>query len=182
MKEVLRQEKLEVRRVMSEQSVKEGSGAITRNLLSIPCVQQAQRVMAYCAVRNEPDMGELISELLDMGKRVALPHVAHEGIVAAEFTRDTNMVSGIFGIPQPALVKGLAPFVPDIVIVPGVVFDLKLKRIGFGMGYYDRFLENFNAVKIGVCYERQLVDCIEEEPHDVRMDFVVTEDRVLEPA
>ncbi len=179
MKDEMRREKLDIRQSMSEASVKEGSEAITQNLLSLACVQRARRVMAYYAVRNEPGMGELIDALLDMGKRVALPHVGTEGIVVAEYTRETGMERGAYGIPQPVLAKGCEVFEPEVVIVPGVVFDLKLCRIGFGMGYYDRFLQNSSTVKIGVCYESQLVDCIEAEPHDVRMDFVVTEARIL---
>jgi 5-formyltetrahydrofolate cyclo-ligase len=179
MKDELRREMLGMRGAMSEQSVQHGSEEITEKLLRLPCIQHAQRIMAYCAVKNEPDMWVFVYALLDMGKRVALPYVAAEGIIAAEFHRDTKMQHGAYGIPQPVLTPGYTPIEPEVVIVPGVVFDLQRCRIGFGAGYYDRFLCKSCAVKIGVCYENQLVDSIEAEPHDVCMDFVVTEERVL---
>jgi|AGTN01.1.fsa_nt_gi 5,10-methenyltetrahydrofolate synthetase len=179
MKNKLRKEKLDMRQAMSEHSVQSGSEAITQRLLCLPCVREARRIMTYCATRNEPDMWDFTYALLDMGKQVALPCVTAEGIVAAEYKRGTQMYRGAYGIQQPVPAPQCAAFEPELVIVPGVVFDLQLCRIGFGVGYYDRFLLGSRAVKIGVCYENQLVDNIEAEPHDVRMDFVVTEDRVL---
>ena len=63
----------------------------------------------------------------------------------------------------------------DIVIVPGVAFDKKYNRMGYGKGYYDRFLKDMTALKIGVCHSFQLVDEIPSEPHDIKMDMIVTE-------
>jgi 5-formyltetrahydrofolate cyclo-ligase len=179
MKDELRREMLDMRQTMSEHSVQRGSEGITEKLLSLPCVRHALRLMAYCAVKNEPDMWAFIYALLDMGKRVALPCITGDDIVAAEYRRGALLQCGAYGIPQPAVSSGCESFEPEIVIVPGVVFDLQCCRIGFGAGYYDRFLRQSRAVKIGVCYESQLVDNIEAEPHDVCMDYVVTEKRVL---
>lgn len=179
MKQEMRREMLDMRQALSEQKVQRGSEMITQHLLSLACVQKAQHVMTYSAIKNEPDMLAFAHTLLDMGKRVALPCVAPEGLIAADFCRDTKMQRGAYGILQPVLTPDCDRIEPDVVIVPGVVFDLQLYRIGFGAGYYDRFLQYSGAVKIGVCYESQLVDNIEAEPHDVRMDFVVTERRIL---
>jgi 5-formyltetrahydrofolate cyclo-ligase len=179
-KEAIRREMLDMRQSMNEHSVKTASEAITARLLALACVNSAETVMAYSAIRNEPDMREFMLAMLDAGKRVALPCVTAHGLVAAEFRRDVRMKPGAYGILQPEAFPGCTPMEPDVVIVPGVVFDTQLCRIGFGAGYYDRFLESSRAVKIGVCYEAQLVDRIEADPHDVRMDFVVTERRVLE--
>ena len=179
MKDEMRREMLDMRQSMSSQSVQRGSEAIIERLLSLACIQDAQHIMTYCAIKNEPDMWNLTYALLNMGKQVALPCVTAGGIAAADFCRNTDLQKGPYGIPQPVLGKDAAPVQPDLVIVPGVVFDLQRYRIGFGAGYYDRFLQNSEAVKIGVCYETQLVDNIEAEPHDVRMDFVVTERRAL---
>jgi 5-formyltetrahydrofolate cyclo-ligase len=179
MKDEMRREMLDMRLGLSEQRVKRDSEAIVSRLLSLPCMQDAERVMAYSAVKNEPDIWELIHVLVAAGKNVALPCVTTEGIVAAEFRQGTQMQRGAYGISQPLRNPGCEPFEPQVVIVPGVVFDLQRCRIGFGAGYYDRFLQNSEAVKVGVCYESQLVDNIEADPHDVRMDYVVTERRVL---
>jgi 5-formyltetrahydrofolate cyclo-ligase len=180
MKEEMRREMLDMRLGLSGTRVQQDSEAIVQNLLSLRCIQDAQRVMTYYSVKNEPDIWTLTQRLLDMGKRVALPGVTSHRIIAAEDTRDTKLVRGPYGIPQPEAQEESEPFEPDLVIVPGVVFDLQRCRIGFGAGYYDRFLSVNAAVKVGVCFESQLVDSIEAESHDVRMDCVVTERRVLE--
>lgn len=179
MKAEIRREMLDMRLGLSEQRVKRDSEAIVNRLFSLPCIQDAQRVMAYSAIKNEPDIWELIHTMLGKGKNVALPCVTAEGIVAAEYKQDAQLQRGAYGISQPVRAPGCEFFEPQVVIVPGVVFDLQRCRIGFGVGYYDRFLQNSEAVKVGVCYESQLVDNIEADPHDVRMDYVVTERRVL---
>ena len=69
----------------------------------------------------------------------------------------------------------------DLVIVPGIVFDKNVHRIGYGYGYYDRFLVRLRkgTIKVGLCYDFQLVDKIQDEKHDVAMDILITERRVL---
>ena len=179
MKNEIRREMMDRRETMSEKSVQRGSAAITQRLLSLACVQNAQLLMAYCAIKNEPEMWDFVNALFDMGKRVALPNTTSKGIVAAEFCRGMQLHHGAYGILQPAILPENPPFEPEVVIVPGVVFDLHRCRIGFGTGYYDRYLHQSHAVKVGVCYERQIVDNIDAEPHDVCMDFVVTEARTI---
>lgn len=178
-KEEMRREMLDMRQSMNEHSVKSDSDAITKQLFSLACIANARMVMAYCAIKNEPDMQEFMNAILDAGKRVVLPCVTPKGLVASEYTRETKMLRGAYGILQPEEVPVCTTLEPDVVIVPGVVFDLQRCRIGFGVGYYDRYLQNSRAVKIGVCYESQLVDNIEADPHDIRMDLVVTERRIL---
>ena len=179
MKDEMRRKMLDMRQALSSQSVQYGSEAITERLLSLSCVQDAQIIMTYSAIKNEPDMWLLTYTLLDMGKQVALPCVTTGGLVAAAYCRDMKLDKGAYGIPQPAMGPNDPPIKPDLVIVPGVVFDLQGCRIGFGAGYYDRFLQHSEAIKVGVCYESQLVDRIEADPHDVCMDYIVTERRVL---
>lgn len=176
MKNEMRREMLDMRQAMSQQSVQRDSEAIKQRLLALACVQNSRRVMTYSAIKNEPDMWGATNALLEMGKQVSLPCVTSHGLVAADYCSNTTLVKGPYGIPQPKEIEGDQP---DLVVVPGIVFDLQRCRIGFGAGYYDRFLQNSTAVKVGVCFESQLVDHIEAEPHDVRMDYVVTERRVL---
>ena len=67
----------------------------------------------------------------------------------------------------------------DVVVVPGSVFDRSGYRTGYGGGYYDRFLENTDAIRVGVCFDFQLVDDVFPEEHDKRMDFIITEKNFL---
>ena len=96
-----------------------------------PVCRMRRIVMTYSAIKNEPNMWLLIDTLLDMGKQVALPCVTSGGLVAAAYRRDMKLDKGAYGIPQPAMGSNDPPIKPDLVIVPGVVFDLQGCRIGF---------------------------------------------------
>ena len=66
----------------------------------------------------------------------------------------------------------------DLIIVPGLVFDKKLNRLGFGMGYYDKYLNSHNIYKIGLCFNEQIVDFVPVESHDIKMNMIITKKRV----
>jgi len=171
---------LAMRKAMHESDVHIASKQICEALLSLSLVQNAMRIMAYCAHQNEPDIMDFMNDCLDDGKCIYLPSVAGEGrIVPVDFHRDCRMSENRYGIPEPEMTNTCDPLPPDIVIVPGIVFDTSLRRIGYGGGYYDRFLETSDAIKIGVCYDRQIVGAIRHDSHDVPMNMIVTETRVL---
>lgn len=156
------------------------SGIINNRLLGLECVQKAQCIMAYYSYKNEPNLLEFIRVCLDMGKCVALPYIVGEGdMIAVDYHADSVIKSNIYGIPEPVMMNESEKVEPDVVIIPGIAFDKNRHRIGFGGGYYDRFLSEVKAVKIGVCFNRQIIDDVFPETHDVPMDIVVTEDRVI---
>jgi 5-formyltetrahydrofolate cyclo-ligase len=68
---------------------------------------------------------------------------------------------------------------PNAILIPGLSFDSTGSRLGRGKGYYDRYLQNFEGLKIGICYSFQLVEKITSEDHDVKMDYIVTENKIL---
>ena len=136
--------------------------------------------MAYYSYKNEPDLILFIRKCIGLGKSVSLPYIAGEGeMIAVNFNYDTALKSNVYGIPEPVLTNDSETDEPDVVIVPGIAFDINLNRIGFGGGYYDRFLRNKNAVKIGACFDCQLVERIDADPHDIRMDIIVTEKQIV---
>lgn len=87
---------------------------------------------------------------------------------------DLNKKNG-FGILEPSKIKKLSKNKIDIAIVPGIVFDKRCHRIGYGKGYYDRFLKNFNGTKIGLAFRMQITKKIEHKTHDVRLDYILTD-------
>ena len=88
---------------------------------------------------------------------------------------------GKFGIPEPMELMKVSYKSIDAVIVPGVAFDKNGYRIGFGFGHYDKFLKKTpHAVKIGLAFEFQIVDSVPKEEHDVPVDFIITEKRVID--
>lgn len=156
------------------------SDNIKAKLLSLESVARAGCIMAFYSYRNEPQMLEFMRECIIRGKRIALPCVTGEGkMVAVGYNPDTEMRNNVYGIPEPIIDNKTKLEQPDIVIVPGIAFDVRLNRIGFGGGYYDRFLEGTDAYKIGACFDYQIIEDIDAENHDVPMDIIVTEKRII---
>lgn len=169
-----------LRAVMDTKHVKAFSGVIKDKLLSLERVMMADCIMAFYSCNNEPEMLEFMHECIGMGKRIALPCITGKGkMTAVKYDTGSKLKNNFCGIPEPAVYGNTEPERPDVVIVPGIAFDYALNRIGAGGGYYDRFLKTTNAYKIGVCFDYQIVEKIEAENHDVPMDIIVTEERMI---
>ncbi len=168
------------RNSLSREQIKKLSGMIEENLHKLECIKQAEFIMAYYPHRNEPDILGLIHKLIDMKKTIYLPCVTGEwNIKPGHYTSGCDMKKNVYGIPEPFVVKENNNENPEVILVPGIAFDEKLYRLGFGAGYYDRFLDSIEAIKIGVCYDFQIVRQIETKQHDVPVDLLVTEKRKI---
>lgn len=179
-KQELRKRILKARTAMDQNDLCALSALINEKLLSLESIKNAACIMAFYSYKNEPDLKEFMYACMDMGKIVALPYIAGKGeMIAVRYERDSVMKSNVYGIPEPVLMNESEDEEPDVVIVPGIAFDGEFHRIGFGEGYYDRYLASVNAYKIGVCFDYQVVDRIACAPHDVPMDMIVTEKRVI---
>ncbi len=133
--------------------------------------RRAGSVMAFVAFNGEPDTDPLFARLTVEGKRLLLPRVESSGIVAVD--GDSPLVASKFGVREPSgPAVGLGEI--DLVIVPGLAFTAAGDRLGYGQGYYDRFLPTVPAASIGVCFTDQLVDEMPVTAHDVRVGMVVS--------
>jgi 5-formyltetrahydrofolate cyclo-ligase len=132
---------------------------------------RASSVMAFVGFNGEPDTDPLFARLSVEGKRLLLPRVEASGLVAVD--GDWPMVKSKFGVSEPT-----GPVVDvgeiDFVIVPGLAFTTAGDRLGYGQGYYDRFLPTVAAPAVGVCFVDQLVDEIPVTDHDVRLSMVIS--------
>lgn len=185
-KPALRRLFLARRREMSEGEVKDKSQAISERVEEILREEGARTIMAYVSVRNEVDTWELMRSLLAEGKRVAVPLCAPEtlDLVPCQVEDlEEDLSAGIFGIPGPKEEKRkpVALGDLDVVLVPGVAFDLFGYRLGHGSGYYDRFLARLpkSVRKVGLAYHWQMVEQLPREPHDIPVDLVVTEKEMV---
>ena len=140
-------------------------------LAELPEYRQASSVMAFVGFSGEPDTDPLFARLTIEGKRLLLPRVEPTGIVPVE--GDAPLVVSKFGVSEPA---GPAVDVGevDFVIVPGLAFTVAGDRLGYGQGYYDRFLPTLTAPSVGVCFTEQLVDEMPLAAHDVRVGMVLS--------
>ena len=132
--------------------------------------RQAGTVMAFVGFNGEPDTDPLFARLAVDGKRLLLPRVEPSGIVAAD--GNSPLITSKFGVHEPTGTPVELGEI-DLVIVPGLAFTPLGDRLGYGLGYYDRFLPTVPAPSVGVCFEDQLIDEMPLAPHDVRVGAVV---------
>jgi 5-formyltetrahydrofolate cyclo-ligase len=162
------------------------SSAVCNRAAELPEVRTARTIMLYASFRSEVDTAPLIRLALARGVQVCLPRILGPRRMEAFRITDpsSDLAPGTWGIPEPD--SGL-PRVPaeaiDAVIVPGTVFDEAGGRCGYGGGFYDNYLLGARAgmPSIGLAMELQLVDKVPREPHDLGVDVIVTETRVIRP-
>lgn len=180
----LRRDLLARRRAMEQMIWQAASVAAQRRLADCDAFIQAGCVALYSPIQQEVDTGLLFAEARSCGKRVLYPAVCNDQLQFREVTESGQCVIGRFGIPEPCP-KGESCMieVADLVVVPGVAFDLQGHRIGFGKGYYDRCLSQLlkHAVLVGFCHDFQVVETIPSEGHDIRMQYIVTDKRIIIP-
>lgn len=168
----LRQQFFSLREHLPPEEVEAASVAICRHLAAWPVLQAARIVMAYLAFRNEPSLEPLFAALPHI--RWVLPRIEGRNLVI--HPRDpTRLVRHPFGMWEPAPdLPVVDPALLDIVLVPGVAFDRRGVRLGFGGGFYDRFLPTTPALRVGVTYDFSLVDELPCNEGDQRVDWIVT--------
>ncbi len=142
---------------------------VIRNLAEF---KEAKSIMIYMPILNEVD----ITGLIDDRRAFLTPITEGDEMYAAYVEKEGK--TGQWGIWEPIKKKAFDKERIELVIAPGVAFDKKCNRLGFGKGYYDRFLVGVNAFKIGVCYGFQMAEEIECDENDIKMDMIVTEDGV----
>ena len=141
----------------------------------------ADTVMVYVSFRSEVETAALIAELRST-HRVAAPRVAAAGCMDAMLLDDRQLVRSRQGIMEPpATAAVVEPASIDAVLVPGLAFDPAGFRLGYGGGYYDRFLARCaGALRIGLAFEAQIVDSVLPHAHDQPLHHIVTERRVID--
>ncbi len=161
--------------------------------------KEAELLLFYVSYRSEADTLQLMKEALEAGRKVAVPKVVGEDMFFYRITEFTQLVEGYKGILEPdtgrceevtgtqgaggAQVQSLiSPVFPNhtLLFVPGCAFDKKGGRMGYGGGFYDRFMEKYpDVLRVALAYEEQLVAEVPREAHDKPVDVIVTEKRML---
>ena len=113
-------------------------------------------------------------------KEVYVPVVKGNEIIPSLLKRWEELKSGAYGILEPEEIRAIEPHKIDVAIVPGIAFDFRGYRIGYGKGYFDRLLAKMDAMKVGIAFDFQLVEEIPHEKHDIKMDVIITEKRILQ--
>ena len=176
------------REALSQEEIREKSQRIARRLYSRPEYRAARTVFCYLDFDNEVETTKIVETALGEGKRVAVPLVLAEkrnlrSVMIKNLERD--LASGFRNIREPIDrdAPGIDPHEIDLALIPGTAFDPAGNRLGRGACYCDRFLNRLRpgTPRLGLAFDCQLVGRINPEPHDVAMDLIITEDRVIKP-
>ena len=173
-KKELRKEILDIRRSLSDYDVKLHSEAICSRLQDTEQYRRADNVCLYMPIRNEVDVTLIVERARADGKTVWLPRV-REGLMHFHlYDEETALVGGAFGIQEPDSENVLVPGGETLVVMPGAVFSEKRDRIGYGGGYYDRYLAAHpDCHTAAVGYAIQIVDSIMTEETDIKPEVVL---------
>jgi 5-formyltetrahydrofolate cyclo-ligase len=176
-KERLRRRFCDLRECLPEADVATASAALCRRLAAWPPLAEADVVLTFLAFRNEPDLSDLFALLPHVRwavPRIEGPHLRLHAYDAGRLIRHR------FGMwePDPALPE-VRPETLDVVLVPGVAFDRQGGRIGFGGGFYDRFLITTPALRVGIAHGTCLAEEVPCQAHDQRMDYVATPEEII---
>ena len=172
-KEYLREKMREIAQLRTV--ARASSVELTKRLQGWPVWESAVRICAFCALGDEPEILVPWPE----GKRLAMPLVEGNELSIHWVACREELVPGKFGILEPCADTPSAGLSFDLILVPGMAFDRKGGRLGRGRGYYDRFLASASGFVAGVCFDDQIVQEVPREPHDARMDAVVTRSEIV---
>ena len=151
------------------------SRVISNKIINLDIYQKANVIALYNSMNSEVDTKDLINYSLTL-KKVLLPRIINNKLEFIKIDKDTKYNKSNFGVVEPIgeIYKGNI----DLIIVPGVSFDKEKNRIGYGKGYYDKYLANKDIYKIGICFSKQIVDNIIVNQYDIKMDMIIADDRV----
>ena len=167
---------------MSPEEMALSDEQIFERFLSLPEVEQAKTIFAFWGIPGkEPNTRLLIEKLLERGKVVGLPRMLPERqMEVRRYAPAIPMVKAAFGIEEPGTECELIPKEEiDFVLTPAVAYDEHGYRMGFGGGYYDRWLPGCTGVRVGLCRDCVLQKNVPVEPHDAQVSAVVTERGVI---
>ena len=181
----MRRRILTLRRAHSFPQIEKKSREIEKNLSSFCVFNNAKVIVFYLALKDEVQTEYMIKKDLKEGKTILVPFInfRERKIFPSKLKDyDKELIQGRWGILGPAR-DFYRPFplnLIDVIIVPGVAFDKKGNRLGFGKGFYDKFLKKVSSqVTISLAFELQLVEAVPVQSHDIPVDYIITERRII---
>ena len=170
LRNMIRQKK----RAMTEEQIVSASRRLTELFVATEQYQRAQTIYGYLPYNQEVRTFALLEHAIRDGKRVAVPKVFGDEMRFIYITDFDGIEKGYAGIPEPVADTPVADDKTALVLMPGLAFDTEGHRIGYGGGFYDKFLQaEPNHPTVALCYDFQILDKIETEVHDVPVDCVL---------
>lgn len=158
------------------------SARACENAARLPAFKRAGILLAYKPIKGECSPDALVDLARRSGKRVAFPLCLEDHRLALYIAEsEEDFTGGAYGIsePDPKRCRSITAGEIDFAVIPGIAFDTDCNRLGRGAGYYDRLLNGFRGVKAGFAYQCQIFPSVPAQEHDVKMDFVVTNNGII---
>ena len=185
-KATIRKEILEKRESQDPKGRAVQSRSIMKTLLSLKEFQSADKILIYLSKEGEVGTHDLLGRAFELGKQVCIPVVDRESneLRISELPGpDVRFRLGAFGVREPAEedLNFVSPDQMDLVIAPGLAFDRRGGRVGYGKGYYDRLLSRVGSQipRIALAFDYQVLDAVPQDENDIRVDAIITEKRTM---
>ena len=178
-KKQLRKEILSRRKTLQSVEKSAKDTAITKKLLDFDKVKKASVILPFVSTKDEVDTSDFIAECIKLGKTVAVPRCKDEcNMEFCVISSSSDLEKGMYGIYEPkkdCAVLEAEKITDSVLIVPGLCFNDEGFRLGYGKGYYDRFISRYKGYSIGVCYKEFMTDEIPTDEYDKPVDTVITD-------
>ncbi len=180
-KKTLRKYYFDKRQALSLEQIKERSKIISKTILNFLEIRNKDNISLYISINSEVETKSIINSLSKKGKNIFIAKcfIGTDNYFLSQFTNWNNLEEGPRKILQPKASKIINPNLIDVAILPGLAFSKRGVRLGYGKGVFDKLFSKSNAIKIGLAYDFQIVDKLPKEKHDLVMDLVITENRIL---
>lgn len=177
LKSDLRKELKAKRRTVCDKNKKDAE--ISALLLNSELYKKSDLILFYAALEDEINVDSSILSAFESGKKVALP-VCTDGNGHMKFYYINSLdeiKKGFFGVREPDtdICSEVEEFSSSICVVPGIAYDKRGYRLGYGKGYYDRFLKNYTSLSVGLCYNELIKDTLPNGAYDVPVDYIISE-------
>ena len=174
----IRRQLLDERDSLSQDFINITSKQVQDNLRKIDFFRNAKSVGCYYSIGSEVRTQDILHEILNSGKDVSLPKVEKNNLVFRKIKSLSELEQGNFSVMEP---KESCPTVKkmDVIVVPAIALTREGYRLGYGFGYYDRYLSSKKSKTIALTYSKQVVRSFPHSDHDVRIDCMVTEDEII---
>ena len=170
-KQILRNKYKEIRKNILNKE--EYDQVIFNKVINLEEYKQSDLILIYVSLKDEVDTIKLIEYSLEKGKKVAVPKCEGNYMIFYYISSLEDLERGNFEILEPKIKEEVSDFNNSICIIPGVLFDKQNNRIGYGRGFYDRFLEKYTGIKIGLTYKECICDEIDIDENDIKMDIII---------
>lgn len=168
-----------LRLTLDDDDVRKKGSKISQMVLGLDVINNAKSVLVYFSINKEVETKGIIEGLIEAGKEIFVPVFLKKDYVISRFASWSDLEPGPFEILQPRKIEAANINQINVALVPGIVFSTKGYRLGYGKGVYDRLLSKSSTARIGIAYDFQIKDEIPIDVHDIKMDLIVSEKRIL---